>query len=97
MTERGGRHFELQNRGRRSVQASFHAGSVTFDAGALLVRQVETKFHFIERWAGCCTDHRDPDRLEHALVDLLQQPTQCMAINWAASFTATIAVIVFCR
>lgn len=36
-------------------------------------KQVEDRFRFIERFAGCFTDDRDPDLLEHSLVDLLKQ------------------------
>lgn len=35
--------------------------------------QVEDHFRFIELFAGCFTDDRDPDLLEHPLVDLLKQ------------------------
>jgi Transposase DDE domain group 1 len=63
----------FQDLGTREVVARFDGGHVTSDAGGLLLREVEAKFHFIERFAGCFTDHRDPERVEHTLVELLKQ------------------------
>jgi Transposase DDE domain group 1 len=63
----------FQELGSRPVVARFDGGPVTSDAGGLLLREVEEKFHFIERFAHCFTDHRDPERVEHSLVELLKQ------------------------
>jgi Transposase DDE domain group 1 len=59
--------------GQRDVVARFDGGQVTSDAGGLLLRAVEHKFQFIERFARCFTDHRDPELVEHTLVELLKQ------------------------
>ncbi len=58
---------------RRDVLAAFDGGRITSDAGALLLREVDQHFHFLDRFADCFTDHRDPARLEHPLLDLLKQ------------------------
>jgi hypothetical protein len=55
------------------VLADFDGGRITSDAGALLLREVETKFGFVNSFAACFTDHRDAERIEHPLVDLLKQ------------------------
>jgi hypothetical protein len=73
MTECSLSLFEFQDLGARQVVAAFDGGKVTSDAGGLLLREVEAKFGFVERFAACFTDHRDPDLVEHALVDLLKQ------------------------
>lgn len=65
--------FGFQDLGKREVVAAFDGGKVTSDAGGLLLREVEAQFRFIERFAMCFTDHRDPDLIEHPLVDLLKQ------------------------
>jgi hypothetical protein len=65
--------FDFQDLGSRQVVAAFDGGKVTSDGGGLLLREVENKFRFLERFADCFTDHRDPDLLEHTLVDLLKQ------------------------
>jgi hypothetical protein len=63
----------FQDLGPRQVVASFDAGAVTSDAGGLLLREVEAKFHFLAQFARCFTDHRDPDKTEHSLLELLKQ------------------------
>jgi Transposase DDE domain group 1 len=65
--------LRFQDLGSRQVIARFDGGSVTSDAGGLLLREVETKFGFIDQFARCFSDHRDPERTEHSLVELLKQ------------------------
>jgi len=59
--------------GARDVVARFDGGTVTSDAGGLLLREVEAHFRFVEQFARCFTDYRDPDKTEHTLVELLKQ------------------------
>lgn len=63
----------FQDLGSREVVARFDGGPVTSDGGGLLLREVEAQFHFIDQFARCFTDHRDPDLVEHTLTDLLKQ------------------------
>lgn len=65
--------FDFQNLGSREVVAAFDGGKVTSDAGGLLLRQVDEKFAFLEQFTRCFSDFRDPDLIEHPLVDLLKQ------------------------
>lgn len=65
--------FAFQDLGSREVLAAFDGGRVTSDAGALLLREIEAKFGFMDAFAACFTDHRDAERLDHPLVDLLKQ------------------------
>jgi hypothetical protein len=55
------------------VVARFDGGQVTSDSGGLLLKEVEEQFRFVERFAGCFTDHRDHELIEHPLADLLKQ------------------------
>jgi hypothetical protein len=73
MTECIPSSLAFQDLGKREVTARFDGGFITSDGGALLLREVEAKFHFVERFANCFTDHRDPDLVEHPLADLLKQ------------------------
>ncbi len=59
--------------GSRQVLASFDGGSITSDAGGLLLREVETRFGFVAQFARCFSDFRDPDLVEHTLDELLKQ------------------------
>ena len=73
MTQCSQRELLFQDLGSREVVARFDGGQVTSDAGGLLLREVEAKFHFIDQFAGCFSDHRDPDLIEHTLSELLKQ------------------------
>jgi Transposase DDE domain group 1 len=63
----------FQDLDSRQVLAAFDGGKVTSDGGGLLLREVDSHFHFLEQFARCFTDHRDPDRLEHTVLELLKQ------------------------
>jgi hypothetical protein len=65
--------FEFQQVGGREIVARFDGGRVTSDGGGILLREVEGRFGFVEKFAACFTDHRDPEKIEHPLVDLLKQ------------------------
>jgi hypothetical protein len=55
------------------VVAAFDGGTITSDAGALLLREVDAANRTIEQFASCFTDHRDPAYVEHSVKDLLSQ------------------------
>jgi len=68
--------------GRREVVAAFDGGSLSSDAGALLLREVERRTGILERFARCFRDHRDPDRIEHPLPQLLAQRVFGIALGY---------------
>lgn len=72
-TECQPRLFELQPLGRREVVAEFSGGTITSDAGGVLLREVEARTGLLDQFAQCFDDHRDPDKLTHPLADLLKQ------------------------
>jgi hypothetical protein len=72
----------FQDLGRRHVVARFNGGPVTSDAGGLLLREVEAKFHFIDQFATCFTDHRHPDLVEHTLPELLKQRIFALCLGY---------------
>lgn len=65
--------FDFQPLDKREVVARFDGGKVTSDAGGLLLREVEAKLDIVAQFARCFTDYRDPDCVEHTLVELLKQ------------------------
>jgi hypothetical protein len=73
MTQCNDNPLFFENLGSRIVGGQFDAGQVTSDAGGLLLREIEGKFSFIAQFCRCFTDHRDPDRIEHTLAELLKQ------------------------
>ena len=72
----------FQDLGSRPVVAQFNGGPVTSDAGGLLLRAVEAKFHFIDPFARCFTDHRHPELVEHPLPDLLKQRIFALCLGY---------------
>jgi hypothetical protein len=72
----------FQDLGPREVVARFDGGQVTSDAGGLLLREVEHKFRFLEQFARCFTDHRDPDLVEHTLPELLKQRVFALCLGY---------------
>jgi hypothetical protein len=73
MTQCSPGEFLFQELAGREVVGRFDGGKVTSDGGGLLLREVEDKFRFIEQFAACFTDYRDPDSTEHPLIDLVKQ------------------------
>jgi len=74
--------FGFQDLGPREVVAGFDGGKVTSDGGGLLLREVDAKFRFLEQFATCFTDHREPEAIEHPLVDLLKQRIFGMCLGY---------------
>ena len=81
-TECNTREFAFQGLGSRAVTARFDGGAITSDAGALLLREVEAKTGILQRFAACFTDHRDPDRVEHTLPELIAQRVYGLALGY---------------
>lgn len=81
-TECTQRTFAFHGLGSREVIARFDGGHVTSDAGGLLLREVEQKFGFLERFARCFTDHRAPDLVEHSVLDLVKQRVFALCLGY---------------
>ena len=74
--------FEFQGLGRRSVVAQSNGGDITSDAGALLLREQEHASGVIRRFAACFEDHRDPNRVEHSVLELVAQRVYALALGY---------------
>jgi hypothetical protein len=72
----------FQPLGHRAVTARFDGATITSDAGGLLLREVEAKFHFLGQFARCFTDFRDPDLTEHTLGQLLKQRVFALCLGY---------------
>ncbi len=71
-----GKHF------RRQITARFDGGPISSDGGAMLLREVERRLRVISRLAGCFQDHRDPERIEHSVTQLLAQRLYGIALGY---------------
>ena len=69
--------FEFEPVERKKVVAGFDGGTITSDAGALLLgrldRRLDRGLGLIRRMAACFTDRRDPRLLEHTVETLVGQ------------------------
>jgi hypothetical protein len=74
--------FSFQPHKKREVRGCFDGGAITSDAGGLLLKEVEVKTRILERFATCFTDHRDPDRIEHSVHDLVAQRVYGLALGY---------------
>jgi len=81
-TECSGERFGCKPLGRREVVARFDGGDITSDGGSLLLRELEAKSGIIRRFAACFTDHRDPDRTEHTVEQLVAQRVYALALGY---------------
>jgi len=82
MTECSQNVFQFAPHFSRRVEASFSAGRVSSDGGALLLRQTERKIRLIKRVAACFTDGRRQDRVEHGVEAMLAQRIYGLALGY---------------
>jgi hypothetical protein len=81
-TECSRESIEFQPLGARRVVAGFDGGTITSDAGGLLLREVEAKTGLLKDFAKCFDDHRDPDLIEHTAEELLKQRIFALALGY---------------
>ena len=74
--------FEFQALGARQVVADFTGGTITSDAGGLLLREVETRTGLLAKFAKCFDDYRDGEKIEHSVADLLKQRIFALALGY---------------
>jgi hypothetical protein len=66
----------------RAVVAAFDGGAITSDAGALLLSQADRAIRLSERFAGCFTDQRMPDLVEHSVTTMVIQRVMGIALGY---------------
>ena len=65
--------FLFDDLGPRHVQADFSGGTLSTDAGALLLRQVDANLGLAVEFAQCFYDTRNPLWVDHSVPELLRQ------------------------
>jgi len=68
--------------GGRNVVADFRGGTLTSDAGSLLLDRADAAIDLLRRVAGCFVDHRDPDLIEHTVEQLIRQRVFALALGY---------------
>ena len=72
----------FQDLGPRKVVADFEGGTLSSDAGALLLREVDLREKILDRFARCFTDRRDQRFVEHPLRQMLAQRVYGIALGY---------------
>jgi len=81
-TECTGRKFEFQVLGKRKVECDFNGGTITSDAGGLLLREVEARWGIIRQFAQCFKDFRKAEWTEHTVFELVAQRVYGLALGY---------------
>lgn len=74
--------FEFHPLGSRDVVGRFDGGMISSDGGGLLLREVEQRTGILRQFAGCFSDHRDADLIEHTVEDLLAQRVYGLTLGY---------------
>jgi len=82
MTECTQSSFAFATDSRRTVVANFDGGTITTEAGGLLLHQTEQKTGILRQFAGCFRDYRDPARIEHSVAELVRQRVYGLALGY---------------
>ena len=82
MTQCNQEVFSFASHFSRRVEASFTAGQVSTDGGALLLRQADRKIGLLKRVASCFTDRRSPLLVSHQLGEMLSQRIYGLALGY---------------
>src|SRR5260370_32216607 len=66
----------------RAVVAGFDGGSITSDAGGLLLGAADRAIGLVERFAACFADRRCPELIEHEVRTLVGQRVFGVALGY---------------
>lgn len=81
-TDCNGEVIDFTPLGRRQVLADFAGGSITSDAGALLLREAARRLQLFDRMAPAIPDPREPSMIEHEQRTMLAQRVLGIACGW---------------
>jgi hypothetical protein len=81
-TECNPQQLEFHALGRRDVVGRFDGGRITSDGGGLLVREVDKRLGLLDRLAGCFSDYRNPNAIEHSVPALIAQRVYGLALGY---------------
>jgi len=82
MTECNQSGFGFEACGRREVVARFDGGTISSDGGAFLLRQTDQRLNLLARLAKCFLDGRNPDLVEHSILEMLSQRIYGLALGY---------------
>lgn len=74
--------IEFGHLGRRVVEGRFDGGSMTSDAGVMLLGATDRKLNLLSAAARCISDPRNPLLIKHNVLDMLRQRVYGLALGW---------------
>ena len=63
--------FDLPAVCRKKLTVDFNGGTQSSDGGLLLLRAAERKLGVCERLAAAMPDRRDPNRIQHEMIEMV--------------------------
>ena len=81
-TECSQSEFKFNGLEKREVVAKFDGGTITSDAGALLLREVDSATAIVQQFAACFEDFRNGDLIEHSVSELVGQRIYGIALGY---------------
>src|ERR1051326_4433502 len=82
MTECSQSSFGFEALGSREIVARFDGGTISSDGGALLLRQTDQRLNLLPRLATCFLDGRNPEQIEHTILEMLSQRIYGLALGY---------------
>ncbi|MEQ1519432.1 MAG: IS1380 family transposase [Usitatibacteraceae bacterium] len=83
MTECNQERFEFASTsGTRQIVAEFSGGTISSDAGSLLLKETDAKMNLLARFSQCFSDRRNPLLIEHTLEQMRRQRVYGLALGY---------------
>lgn len=82
MTECNQTQFAFQGHFTRQVTGRFDGGTMTSDAGGLLLRETDRRMNLLPRLAACFLDGRAPARVQHSVREMISQRVAALALGY---------------
>ena len=74
--------IDFQPLSGRRITARFDGGTLTSDAGGLLLREVEARTNIVGDFARCFEDFRDPELIDFSVEELLKQRILALCLGY---------------
>jgi hypothetical protein len=74
--------LQFQGLGTRKIVGSFDGGTITSDAGGLLLREVDLRYAILDRFSKGFVDRRHPGYVEHAVRQLVAQRVYGLCLGY---------------
>lgn len=82
MTECIQDRFEFTSRGSREIVAEFSGGTMTSDAGGVLLQEADARLNLLSRFSQCFLDKRNPALIEHTVEQMVRQRVYGLAMGY---------------